>query len=197
MKQSEKSTTGARRKLLKSLSVGGIAANTLPSQWVKPVVDLALLPAHAQMSEGQTQQSALPACDVMCSAGISVGINWTGQDSEFDPDLEMETPGGTRIAPKALNGVIAGRCGLMHAGDARGSNDFENISGGGPFAAGRYQIFVRNDSTSSGNFLIFASACGDGISGVTNGIDPNAIATLGSINLSSGGTATVRLGIST
>ncbi|MGI9319265.1 MAG: hypothetical protein ACR2QW_18200 [bacterium] len=46
-------TDSGRRRLLKSLTVGGaatITAKSLPTEWKKPVVDSVLLPAHAQTS---------------------------------------------------------------------------------------------------------------------------------------------------
>ncbi len=44
----------ARRKLLKSIAIGGGAAalgKTLPEQWSKPMVDSVLVPAHAQATQ--------------------------------------------------------------------------------------------------------------------------------------------------
>ena len=46
-------TNSARRKLLKSLTLGGAAtvtAKSLPGEWKKPVVNTVVLPAHAQTS---------------------------------------------------------------------------------------------------------------------------------------------------
>ena len=46
-------TNSGRRKLLKSLTLGGAAtvtAKSLPGEWKKPVIDTVLLPAHAQTS---------------------------------------------------------------------------------------------------------------------------------------------------
>lgn len=39
-----------RRRLLKTLAVGGAAAVALPGKWVKPVIDMVIVPAHAQGS---------------------------------------------------------------------------------------------------------------------------------------------------
>jgi hypothetical protein len=46
-------TSLGRRKLLKALATGGgaiVATTTLPGQWVKPLIEIGLLPAHAQAS---------------------------------------------------------------------------------------------------------------------------------------------------
>lgn len=44
----------ARRRLLQLLSVGGLvgAGQLLPKEWVRPVVDEVMLPAHAQLTNG-------------------------------------------------------------------------------------------------------------------------------------------------
>ena len=45
---------GSRRKLLKSVAVGGgavAAGKMLPEQWARPVVDSVMLPSHAQTSD--------------------------------------------------------------------------------------------------------------------------------------------------
>ncbi len=50
----------SRRKLLKSLTLGGGAITTmsqLPSTWSKPVVDSVILPAHAQTTEQEPTES--------------------------------------------------------------------------------------------------------------------------------------------
>jgi hypothetical protein len=42
----------ARRRLLKSLAAGGVVAgaHVVPDRWIKPVVDVVVVPAHAQAS---------------------------------------------------------------------------------------------------------------------------------------------------
>lgn len=42
-----------RRRLLKSVTTGGIVASAAPATWVKPVVGHVLLPAHAQTSPAE------------------------------------------------------------------------------------------------------------------------------------------------
>ncbi|WP_295400226.1 twin-arginine translocation signal domain-containing protein [uncultured Thiocystis sp.] len=43
-------TSEGRRRLLKTLAVGGATAALLPEKWVTPVIDKILVPAHAQTS---------------------------------------------------------------------------------------------------------------------------------------------------
>ena len=50
---SEKSNEG-RRRLIKKLAIGGGVATTassMPTKWVKPVLDSVILPAHAQTTK--------------------------------------------------------------------------------------------------------------------------------------------------
>lgn len=39
-----------RRRLLKTLILGGAVTAVLPEKWIKPVVDTVIVPAHAQGS---------------------------------------------------------------------------------------------------------------------------------------------------
>ena len=60
-------TSGARRKLLKSLgTAGGVVATSgmLPGQWTKPVVESVLLPAHAQTTQSDVASPAGPQCEI-------------------------------------------------------------------------------------------------------------------------------------
>ncbi len=50
----EKKITGSRRKALKSIAAGTgavVAGKSMPESWSKPVIDSAILPAHAQTSQ--------------------------------------------------------------------------------------------------------------------------------------------------
>lgn len=53
----------ARRHLLQILSVGGLlgAGKLLPKEWVRPVVDEVMLPAHAQLTNGPVPDDASDA----------------------------------------------------------------------------------------------------------------------------------------
>ena len=49
-KNDQPTTSEGRRRLLKTLAVGGATAALLPEKWVTPVIDKILVPAHAQTS---------------------------------------------------------------------------------------------------------------------------------------------------
>ena len=81
----------SRRRLMKTLAAGGVmttAAIQLPKQWAKPLVDIVLLPAHAQTSPpapppppgpfeltATDVQSVVPAA---CSGGTFPPFDITG-----------------------------------------------------------------------------------------------------------------------
>ena len=63
----------SRRKLLKSIAAGSgavVAGKSLPENWVRPVVDSVVLPAHAQTSPPELTYS----CSVVGPATIDTGI---------------------------------------------------------------------------------------------------------------------------
>lgn len=124
-------TTPDRRRLLKVLAAGGgivAAGQALPGKWQKPVVDVGLLPVHAQTT----------GCDTRCFLEIS--LSWAETQDDL-LDLLVETPGGTTIDPKAVN---ASMC-LVHRGEQlNSSSDTERVQNITPFiGAGTYRIFVR------------------------------------------------------
>lgn len=212
MKKTEKENRNARRVLLKSTALAGVATQVLPTAWVKPVIDTVLLPAHAQTSmamvdpSSSTDASSDEQQGVACLGGVQVALSWNGSaDSESDSsddninndlDLEMLTQGGTRIAPKALNGVLAGSLGLVHGGDVVGSG-IETISSpaDSTLEPGRYRLFVRYNGNLNISYRLRLSACGQQASPFTGNVSSDfGVRTVGSINLSEGGTTTVRLG---
>lgn len=177
----------SRRRLLKAIGGGTVAGATLlPGHWSKPIVDTVLLPAHAQTSG---------PCNVQC--GFRVRLSWNNLGStDADLDLEIQTPGGTRVAPKAENGVRAGQC-LQHEGDAVAgpfAGDAEEIAGINDsfVGAGRYLIFVRNNSLVNANLQLTANVC-EAEEFCTGGIDDATEWAAGSINVSIGGTAAINL----
>lgn len=180
----------SRRRLLKAIGGGTAAGATLlPGRWSKPVVDAVLLPAHAQTSR---------PCNVECD--FRVRLSWEGSfQTAADLDLEIQTPGGTRVAPKAANGRLAGQC-LQHEGDSVADPDTpgaftvgaEQISSidGSFVGAGRYLVFVRSNSVGGSSLRLSASVCGEQAS-CDGYIEDVFVATAGSINVSTGGTAVI------
>jgi hypothetical protein len=55
MEKNQEKQNGARRKVLKSVAIGGAAAATVPGKWVKPAVDTIVTPAHAQTTDAPLQ----------------------------------------------------------------------------------------------------------------------------------------------
>jgi hypothetical protein len=145
----DKKSSESRRKLLKSIAAGSgavIAGKSLPEQWSRPIVDVALLPAHAQTSG--------------CSS-LLISLSWIS-DGTVDVDLELDTPGGSHIAAKLVNGVQQGQT-LQHDGDDLGFGDegTETIS---PITtgvtAGTYTVFVRNNNLFGGaDYTVTVTGC--------------------------------------
>lgn len=92
IKQSKRTIT-SRRKLLSTFTVVG-AASQLPNQWVKPIVNSVVLPAHAQMSGGT------PPVAPTTTVGFS-----TGSAIVFDNDNAV-LGGGMNNPPLPLGSFI-------------------------------------------------------------------------------------------
>lgn len=152
--KNDNSTEQARRRLLKTIAAAGgviTAGKMLPDNWKRPIVDTALLPAHAQTS----------TCTESCNLTVSIQWSYTG----IDLDLLLETPGGTRIDIKATQ---QSQC-MQHDGDGDGSNAInqsESISTiGSGVNPGTYRMFVFNPSSQYPVLLSYAVAgCGNNIS---------------------------------
>ncbi len=141
-------------------------------------------------------------CDVVCdSGGVDLKMAYMPADlNTFDLDFEVLTPGGTRIAPKAQNGALQGQCGLMHNGDEifiGGSRVEEavTVGFGSSISSGRYQLFVRpSEQKANVTVTLTIFACGNGSTAGRNmafsNLDP---VNVGSVNISSGGTPSLRL----
>ena len=183
--------TVGRRRLLKTMAgaAGVVGTSTLPGKWVKPTVDAALLPAHAQAS----------GCNLDCD--IRFVLDWFNeQQSAVDLDLEIITPvNGTRIAAKPQFGPQIGTC-MQHLGDSNTTADGNETIGpisDGLISAGRYQVFVRNNTREgfSGVRVRVPRSCGATLPTVSRtDIGNDTINTWGSISISSGGTIRVNLG---
>ena len=192
-------TAHSRRQFLKYSLLG--AAGSLAFTKFLPV-------AQAQVAGSIPPTNYLLLDDEACSVGelcdnTNVNIRMGFRESlenTFDLDLEVITPGGTRIAPKSENGEISGDCGLQHNGDqvySGGSFSVtESITNNpGKISPGRYQIFARPGGTNP-NIQVSLSAdfCGQANGNTQNfafsNLDPVDI---GSINVSNGGSASIRI----
>jgi len=146
-----------------------------------------------------------PHCDVDCGiATVGIVMAWKeAGGNTFDLDLELLTPGGTRIAPKAANGVLEGQCALEHLGDEVFAGGVTNVeetiqqaSSSSSISSGRYQIFARSTSAHTSTAVTLSvSVCDAQIA--TGGFVtfPNADESvlIGSFDLSAGGTAVIRV----
>jgi hypothetical protein len=135
----------ARRKILKTIAGASgaiVAGGMLPDKWSRPMVDAALLPAHAQTS----------FCTEPCT--LNIEIEWY---TAIDGDLLLETPGGTMIDPKA---TTQSQC-LQHDGDrydgdgGEGDDQIETISTiGTGVNPGTYRLYFRNDRSTAVDWTI-------------------------------------------
>jgi len=96
-----------RRKVLKRLAVAGgaiVAGKSMPDQWLKPVVDSVLMPAHAQATGGTIAANWVIGDDAPGSTtGIPVGVTNTSNDFLYDDGTTMffygqvSPPGATSL----------------------------------------------------------------------------------------------------
>jgi len=101
-------TMVSRRKLLKALAATSgavVASQMLPGQWMKPVIESGLLPAHAQGSPTPTP-APTPASgfrifnQAQQQAGTINNCN-AGNGTEFETSFEYDDPSGNIVAGKA------------------------------------------------------------------------------------------------
>lgn len=132
----------SRRHLLKALAAtGGAAAasSLLPSKWVKPVVDVGLLPAHAQVSPP------------LGTGDLQATLTWdTGNPNAQSCSMDNGTSGGVDIdvhviEPNGDHVYFANRTGSTAQLDvdnqvALGPENIFVPPGGA--AAGVYQVYV-------------------------------------------------------
>lgn len=129
--KNELETSEGRRKLLKLLAAGTgafAAATLLPMRWTKPLVEMGVLPAHAQMSG--------------FSGDLQAVMNWFYSGTVNGFELHMVDPqDGTDV----FNGGSSPT--LTHSGDAPddfGGTESVGNTVPGVVAAGTYQVYLRS-----------------------------------------------------
>ena len=192
-----------RRKLLKAMAVGGgtVALSTmLPAKWVKPIVEIGVLPAHAQCSEvayGSTQYTSsasphsftVPACVTILrvtarggAGGVGAypgGAGGTGgQGGVLVADISV-TPGqvytilvGQKGSDAVYGSGQGGGDGGTSGGVWPGGDGSGTYDGGGGGGGGSYVLLGQNPSYTVSE--IVAAAGGGGGGGSYNGYDGGA-----------------------
>ena len=132
MPKTRQETSEGRRRLLKLLAAGTgtfAAASILPMRWTRPLVEMGVLPAHAQLS--------------VFSADLSVTMDWVNSVTNNDFELHI-------VDPQDATDVFGGQttsATLSHNGDAAQAMTGAETAGNtapGVVAAGTYQIYLRN-----------------------------------------------------
>lgn len=169
----------SRRKALKILAAaaGTVTLTSVMGQWMKPVLRVGVLPAHAQTSglpsstptatptgTATSTPTATPTSTATPTATatpqiiqglLGVVLDWGFEVGEIDLDLEVFDPGDNTWATPANLSTLT----LVHGGDAGlGGSGVETVDSTTGVVAGTYQIWLRVISTNSQQgFLIFAS----------------------------------------
>ena len=105
-------TDKARRKLLKSLTLGSataFAAKSLPETWTRPVLESAMLPAHAQTTSVPSPGS----CEItgpllIANTGVTSSgpYSWTVTNTGSIPLTGVGPPSGIIISGPSTTGPI-------------------------------------------------------------------------------------------
>lgn len=173
----------SRRKALKILAAaaGTVTLTSVMGQWMKPVLRVGVLPAHAQTSglpsstptatptttatstptststatPTSTPTPTATATPQIIQGLLGVVLDWGFEVGEIDLDLEVFDPGDNTWATPANLSTLT----LVHGGDAGlGGSGVETVDSTTGVVAGTYQIWLRVISTNSQQgFLIFAS----------------------------------------
>lgn len=133
-----------RRELLKAMvaSSGAVAASMiLPDQWVKPVVEVGVLPAHAQTSSLEyglncsiNEDASFPGYEIIDITGTVTATDGASVEGiQVQYVAESITPPGTTTAPVSGTTNNAGSANL---GDFFFCQDFDNIE------ISRYRLVV-------------------------------------------------------
>jgi hypothetical protein len=123
----------SRRRLLKIIAAtgGAVAASTLlPSKWARPVIDVGLLPAHAQVSPGQwlsnleanwTGRMAEVCCGGHSGYILRLQFDYCPPPYPWDGDIYFSFSGGT--AGDECASELDGGASLSGAAEAPGECD--------------------------------------------------------------------------
>ncbi len=171
----------SRRNALKIIAAatGAATLSNLPGQWLKPVLRVGVLPAHAQTSGQPTANpnptaanTATPtatatntptstptstptatATPQILQGSLAATVEWSFEVGQMDLDLEVYDPGSdTWATPSNLNTLT-----LTHGGGAGlAGSGIETVASNGGVVAGTYQVWLRVVATdASRGFLIF------------------------------------------
>lgn len=119
---SAKQPSRSRRTVLKKILVSTgmtVGATALPGQWVKPVVNRVLVPAHAQTSPVCECQMTKPGVIGEPTNTFSVSYSWSNCENIHYPKLEIA---GTGVDDEGLTYSI------FPPVPPSGSTDFNNTS---------------------------------------------------------------------
>lgn len=185
-----------RRKFIKTIAAGTSALALNESVQAQVTESL---PAITSLL--LDDDSAMVTCSDVACASFKIDMNYVATFPFID--LQLETPGGTRlVADGANDNGMAGCNDWSWGGNNNGSIQFLNITlSDATVNPGRYQIFAKNNNTALVSMLVSATACG--VEDVALGLsfDVNFVANvseqIGSINISSGGSAIVRVNTTT
>jgi len=168
----------SRRRLLKSIAAGSgavIAGKSLPESWLKPVVESAVLPLHADSSPPEPEPSEPVGCE---AGGVLPTVTTTSA-----------TDGFVNAINGAGNVTNEGSCPVTERGIVYSTSqdptlaDLSASSGAGPGA------FSINDAPAPGNMTYYLRAYATSLVGTAYG---NELSTLVSVCLSKGTLVSLR-----
>jgi hypothetical protein len=129
----------SRRDALKTLAAlgGAVTLAGLPRGWKTPVIDVGVLPAHAQVS-------VAPTLTPETQPPLTVLASWDMPEDTVDVDLMVWDPGGSGevVAWDNVNGPTATHSGDNIDTDPARNWEAVNVPAGGA-ADGVYQVWVH------------------------------------------------------
>jgi hypothetical protein len=104
-----KTTSPARRRLLRAVTAGAIGASALPSRWTTPVVNSVVLPAHAAATACPVQIRSTFTDETARSLGVfdsaDKEVASVCCDSPLEINLADLPPGTYTVSMGAANGI--------------------------------------------------------------------------------------------